>query len=212
MVSHSAAVHFEMQEAIRPGIVRALLDDMPGISVLDNPGQGQYPMPWDVTGEDDVFVGRIRRDETNIDHQNRDKWLSLWIVSDNLRKGAALNSIQIAEELVDRECLKPNSTPRPKFRIGEPASVEECIPEKEYAYFRAHIDELLPKYDGKYVAIISRTIVDTDDEQSALSKRVGAKYGHAPMLLAQVMAAPQIFRMQPRITHCAITEPDVIQI
>ena len=212
MVSHSAAVHIEMTEAMRPGVVRTLLDDMPGVTVLDNPNQGQYPMPWDVTGLDDVYVGRIRRDETNIDHTNRDKWLSLWIVSDNLRKGAALNSIQIAEELVDRECLKPGSTPKPKFRVGEPENVEECNPEEEYAYFRAHVDELLPKYEGKYVAIISRTIVDVDDEQSALSKRVGSKYGHAPMLLAQVMAAPRIFRMQPRETHSAITEPDVVQI
>ena len=76
MVSHSAAVHIEMQEAMRPGIAKALLNDMPGVTVLDDPTQGQYPMPWDVTGEDDVFVGRIRRDETNVDYHNRDKWLS----------------------------------------------------------------------------------------------------------------------------------------
>ena len=81
MVSHSAAVHIELAEAMRPGIVRALLSDMPGVTVLDNPQQGEYPMPWDVAGEDDVFVGRIRRDASN------PKGIVLWIVSDNLRKG-----------------------------------------------------------------------------------------------------------------------------
>ena len=57
-------------------------------------------MPWDVAGQDDVFVGRIRQD---LSHPNG---LAMWVVSDNLRKGAALNSIQIAEELVARNCLK----------------------------------------------------------------------------------------------------------
>ena len=75
-------------------------------------------MPWDVTGEDDVFVGRIRRDESNHRDGKREKWLSLWIVSDNLRKGAALNSIQIAEELVERNCLKPGSVPKPEFQVA----------------------------------------------------------------------------------------------
>ena len=118
MVSHSAAVHIETKEVMGPDTVRALLDDMPGVTVLDDPDHGQYPMPWDVAGLDDVYVGRIRRDPSNGDHQNSDKWLSLWIVSDNLRKGAALNSIQIAEELVDRECLEPRSTSNPEFPVG----------------------------------------------------------------------------------------------
>ena len=212
MVSHSAAVHIEMKEAMRPGIVRALLDDMPGVTVLDSPGQGQYPMPWDVTGEDDVFVGRIRRDETNIDYQNRDKWLSLWIVSDNLRKGAALNSIQIAEELVDRECLKPGSTPRPKFRVGEPANVEECTPEEDFAYFRAHIDELLPEYEGKYIALINHTIVDLDDDVRSLTKRISDKYGASAGTVTKVAAAPVILRETPRLSFSPLTEPDVVSI
>ena len=80
-----------------------LLRMMPGITVLDNPAEGEYPMPWDVAGEDDVFIGRIRQD---MSHPNG---LAMWIVSDNLRKGAALNSLQIAEELVSRGRLKPKS-------------------------------------------------------------------------------------------------------
>jgi hypothetical protein len=212
MVSHSAAVHIEMQEAMRPGAAQALLMDMPGVRVLDDPAQGQYPMPWDVTGEDNVFVGRIRRDESNVDYHNREKWLSLWIVSDNLRKGAALNSIQIAEELVDRECLKPGSTPRPKFRVGEPESLEECDRMEEYAYFRANVDELLPKYAGKFVALINRTIIDVDDEEQTLRKRVGVKYGNAPILTTQVTAGPRIINFTSRPTRSKYTEPDIVRL
>jgi len=75
------------------------LEATPGVTVLDDPSRAQYPMPKDVAGADDVFVGRIRRDAS---HPNG---LVMWVVSDNLRKGAALNSIQIAEELVARKCL-----------------------------------------------------------------------------------------------------------
>ena len=114
MVSHSAAVHFELEQAMDINEIRALLMDMPGLTVLGNTENGDYPMPWDVAGEDDVFVGRIRGDASNLNG------VALWIVSDNLRKGAALNSIQIAEELVDRECLKPGAQPKPKFSVGEP--------------------------------------------------------------------------------------------
>ena len=99
--SHSAAVHMEFERPMSPEEARQLLGAMPGVQVLDDPAQSAYPMPWDVTGTDDVFVGRIRRDSS---HPNG---LAMWIVADNLRKGAALNSIQIAEELVTRGCLKP---------------------------------------------------------------------------------------------------------
>lgn len=100
-LSHSASVHLEFTRPMPVEEARELLAAMPGITVLDNPEAGEYPMPWDVAGEDDVFVGRIRQD---MSHPNG---LVLWIVSDNLRKGAALNSIQIAEELVSRGRLKP---------------------------------------------------------------------------------------------------------
>jgi aspartate-semialdehyde dehydrogenase len=102
-VSHCAAAHLEFERPMDPAEARELLVSMPGVTVLDDPAAGQYPMPWDVAGEDDVFVGRIRQDGSH------PCGLAMWIVSDNLRKGAALNSLQIAEELVARNCLKPRS-------------------------------------------------------------------------------------------------------
>lgn len=99
-VSHSAAVHVEFERPMSPGEAREVLEAAPGVTVQDDPAKAEYPMPWDVTGTDDVFVGRIRRD---VSHPNG---LVMWVVSDNLRKGAALNSIQIAEELVARRCLQ----------------------------------------------------------------------------------------------------------
>ncbi len=102
-VSHSAAVHLEFEQPVSPDEAREILAQSPGVTVLDAPGEAVYPMPRDVAGHDDVFVGRIRQDAS---HPNG---LALWVVSDNLRKGAALNSIQIAEELVARGCLKPQS-------------------------------------------------------------------------------------------------------
>ena len=103
-VSHSAALHIELERPMRPEEARELLAAAPGVTVLDDPSKGEYPMPWNVAGTDDVFVGRIRRDAS---HPNG---LVMWVVADNLRKGAALNSIQIAEELVARQCLKPRRT------------------------------------------------------------------------------------------------------
>ena len=193
-VSHSAAVHIEFAEGMQPAIAQALLMDMPGVRVLDNPQQGEYPMPWDVTGEDDVFVGRIRRDESNHEGGRREKWLSLWVVSDNLRKGAALNSIQIAEELVARDCLKPGATPRPKFRVGEPESWEERDFQQEWAYYRANIGDLLPQYADKHIAIINRTVVDVDDDRQALSQRVRDKYGNRSLIMTRVTPGPQMIQ------------------
>ncbi len=100
-ISHSASVHIEFTRPMPVDEARELLAAMPGVTVLDNTDAEEYPMPWDAAGEDDVFVGRIRQD---LSHPNG---LVLWIVSDNLRKGAALNSLQIAEELVSRGRLKP---------------------------------------------------------------------------------------------------------
>ena len=102
-VSHSAAVHLEFDRPVSVGEAREALASMPGLTVLDDTASNVYPMPWDVSGEDDVYVGRIRQD---ISHPNG---LAMWIVSDNLRKGAALNSLQIAEELVRRGRLKPRN-------------------------------------------------------------------------------------------------------
>jgi len=93
--SHSEAVHIETKEHISAEAARALLENAPGIKVMDTRENGGYPTPiGQGTDHDEVWVGRIRQD---ISHPNG---LNMWIVSDNLRKGAALNSIQIAEVLI----------------------------------------------------------------------------------------------------------------
>lgn len=95
-IGHSEAVHVEFTKPVDPAWARGILENSPGIIVLDDPGTNLYPLPQSVAGRDEVFVGRIRRD---VSHPNG---LTMWIVSDNLRKGAALNAIQIAEELTKR--------------------------------------------------------------------------------------------------------------
>jgi aspartate-semialdehyde dehydrogenase len=92
---HSESVNVEFEKDFTLSMVRKLLNDTPGVIVQDNPDVNSYPMPIFAHGKDDVFVGRIRRDES------AEKTLNLWIVSDNLRKGAATNAIQIAEYLVN---------------------------------------------------------------------------------------------------------------
>lgn len=96
---HSESVNLEFSKPYLLGDVRKLLADSPGISIQDNPELNVYPMPLMAGGKDEVFVGRIRRDLSQVNS------LNLWIVSDNLRKGAALNAIQIAETLVERGFL-----------------------------------------------------------------------------------------------------------
>jgi aspartate-semialdehyde dehydrogenase len=91
---HSEAVNVEFENDFDLNEVKDLLSDAPGVVVVDDPATQQYPMPKDAHEKDDVFVGRIRRDET------QPNTLNLWIVSDNLRKGAATNAVQIAEYLV----------------------------------------------------------------------------------------------------------------
>lgn len=93
-VSHSEAVHLELTDAMDPREVRECLFQAPGVRVIDNPGKHEYPLPASVAGTDDVFVGRIRKD---VSHPNG---IAMWVVADNVRKGAALNTIQIAEVLV----------------------------------------------------------------------------------------------------------------
>lgn len=92
---HSEAVHIETREKITAQAARALLANAPGITVIDEPVDGGYPTAvTEGANKDPVYVGRIRED---ISHP---RGLNLWVVSDNVRKGAALNSIQIAERLV----------------------------------------------------------------------------------------------------------------
>lgn len=96
---HSEAVNVEFQNDFDLNEVRQLLNDCPGVTVQDNPDTNTYPMPVYAHNKDEVFVGRIRRDET------QRNTLNLWIVADNLRKGAATNAIQIAEYLLANELV-----------------------------------------------------------------------------------------------------------
>lgn len=93
---HSEAVNVEFESEFELSEVRQILQQTPGLVLQDNPATNTYPMPVYAHDKDDVFVGRIRRDET------QPKTLNLWIVADNLRKGAATNAIQIAELLVQK--------------------------------------------------------------------------------------------------------------
>src|SRR5690606_9361878 len=100
MGGHSEAVNIEFHEDFDLDEVRALLAASPGIVVKDNPANAEYPMPLiDAQHRDEVFVGRIRRDES------QPRTLNLWIVADNLRKGAATNTVQIAEYLLKKGLL-----------------------------------------------------------------------------------------------------------
>ncbi|HLX90377.1 MAG TPA: aspartate-semialdehyde dehydrogenase [Puia sp.] len=100
---HSEAVNVEFEQDFDLAEVKQLLVEAPGVVVVDDPSVQQYPMPRDAHEKDDVFVGRLRRDET------QPNTLNLWIVSDNLRKGAATNAIQIAEYLVRKKLLTVRS-------------------------------------------------------------------------------------------------------
>jgi aspartate-semialdehyde dehydrogenase len=95
---HSESVNIETKKKIAVGEVRDILSQSLGIIVIDNPMGKEYPMPIHAAGKNETFVGRIREDESI------PNGINMWIVSDNLRKGAALNAIQIAEVLV-REYL-----------------------------------------------------------------------------------------------------------
>ena len=91
---HSEAVNIETEKKLSPDQVREVLSTAPGIVLFDAPEKNVYPMPLDCDGKDAVFVGRIREDESI------KNGINMWVVSDNLRKGAALNAVQIAEALI----------------------------------------------------------------------------------------------------------------
>jgi len=99
-VGHSESVNIEFENPITPEEAREALRNFDGVQVIDNPEEDQYITPVECKGEWDTFVSRIRVDNT-VEHG-----LSLWVVADNLRKGAALNTVQIAEELIKRGVLK----------------------------------------------------------------------------------------------------------
>jgi aspartate-semialdehyde dehydrogenase len=97
---HSESVNIEFEEDFDLAEVKQILSEAPGVIVQDDPSQQQYPMPLWAHEKDEVFVGRIRRDET------QPRSLNMWIVSDNLRKGAATNAVQIAEYLLQKGILQ----------------------------------------------------------------------------------------------------------
>jgi aspartate-semialdehyde dehydrogenase len=96
MVGHSESVNVETEHSLSAAETRRLLDDAPGVEVVDDPVNNRYPLARNCAGTDPVYVGRIRNDPS-VEHG-----LDLWVVADNLRKGAALNAVQIAELLVER--------------------------------------------------------------------------------------------------------------
>jgi len=96
---HSESVNVEFENEFDIDEVKKILSKAPGVIVIDDCSNQQYPMPLDAHEKDEVFVGRLRRDET------QPKTLNMWIVSDNLRKGAATNAVQIAEYLVKKELI-----------------------------------------------------------------------------------------------------------
>jgi len=98
-VGHSESVNIDTTEAIEPEDVRSILGQAPGVLVEDDPAARIYPTPLQVAGRDEVYVGRIRKDVSS------DRGIALWIVSDNLRKGAALNAVQIAEQAIEMGAL-----------------------------------------------------------------------------------------------------------
>jgi len=99
-IGHSEAINVEFTNPIGPDEARRILAGAPGVRVLDDPSVSLYPQPWLAAGSDDVYVGRIR---TDISQPNS---LVMWVVSDNLRKGAALNAVQIAEEAAKNDWIK----------------------------------------------------------------------------------------------------------
>jgi aspartate-semialdehyde dehydrogenase len=99
-VGHSEAIHVEFSRPISPEEARRILTQAPGVKIVDDPGISLYPQPWPAAGSDEVFVGRIRQDAS------LPNGLAMWVVADNLRKGAALNAVQIAEEMIRRDWVR----------------------------------------------------------------------------------------------------------
>ena len=97
---HSESVNVEFENHFEINQIQKILSQTPGIEILDDPKKNKYPMPINAEGKDTVYVGRLRRDNSIPNGVN------LWIVSDNLRKGAATNTIQIAEYLIKNNLVK----------------------------------------------------------------------------------------------------------
>jgi aspartate-semialdehyde dehydrogenase len=100
LVGESESVNVQTKRELAPEECRELLAAAPGVTVVDSPAEGIYPLPSDAAGRDDVLVGRIRRDPSH------ERCLNMWVVGDNLRKGAATNAVQLAELLVERDLVR----------------------------------------------------------------------------------------------------------
>ena len=96
---HSESINLQLKSEFQLDDIRKLLHESPGIVLQDNPDTNTYPMPIYAKGKDEVFVGRIRKDFS------QENSINLWVVSDNLRKGAATNTIQIAEYLINNDLI-----------------------------------------------------------------------------------------------------------
>ncbi len=96
MRAHCESINLEFTESITPDEVRDLLKTAPGVSIMDDRENNRFPMPIDASGKDDIFVGRIRQDESLPESRG----INMWVAGDQLRKGAALNAVQIAEKLL----------------------------------------------------------------------------------------------------------------
>jgi aspartate-semialdehyde dehydrogenase len=100
VTGHSESVNVQTERDLSPEECRELLSDADGLVVLDDPGSGIYPLATAAAGRDEVLVGRIRRDPSH------ERCLNLWVVGDNLRKGAATNAVQVAELLHERDLVR----------------------------------------------------------------------------------------------------------
>ena len=116
-VAHSEAVHVETVDAITPDRARAAFAAVPGVLVRDEPAEHVYPLASEAAGRDEVFVGRVRQDPSIPGGRG----LAFWVVSDNLRKGAATNAVEIAELLIDRGWIRARSRRSPVAAAGGPA-------------------------------------------------------------------------------------------
>ena len=96
---HSESINVELKKPFELDQVKDLLRSMPGVTVMDDPDNNQYPMPLYAENKDDIFVGRIRLDNS------LPNTLNMWVVADNLRKGAATNAVQIAEHLINNNLI-----------------------------------------------------------------------------------------------------------
>ena len=104
LVGHSESINIQTREPLSPEECRELLAGAPSVVVVDDPADGLYPLAIDVAGRDEVLVGRIRRDPSH------ERCLNLWVVGDNLRKGAATNAVQLAE-LIGESLAQPRAFP-----------------------------------------------------------------------------------------------------